>query len=70
MAPELFDQLSKIECPNRFRTYGNLVCDKDCNKMRKKGILKITIGSAHRGPAEMNSTRNHGVAGSVPGLAR
>ena len=31
---------------------------------------KSNLGSSHRGAAEMNSTRNHKVAGSIPGLAQ
>ena len=33
-----------------------------------KGYLNI--GSSCRGTAEMNPTTNHGVAGSIPGLAQ
>ena len=31
---------------------------------------KIKIGSSHRGTAEMNLTRNHGVVGLIPGHAQ
>ena len=31
---------------------------------------KVRPGSSHRGAAEMNPTRNHEVAGSIPGLAQ
>ena len=31
---------------------------------------KQASGSSHRGAAEMNLTRNHEVAGSMPGLAQ
>ena len=30
--------------------------------------LKYILRSSHRGAAETNQTRNHGVAGSIPGL--
>ena len=36
-------------------------------------ILESNLGvpwSSHRGPPEMNPTRNHEVAGSLPGLAQ
>ena len=32
--------------------------------------LEITLGSSHRGAVEMNLTRSHGVAGSIPSLAQ
>ena len=32
--------------------------------------FKMDKWSSHRGAAEMNPTRNHEVAGSIPGLAR
>ena len=28
------------------------------------------VGHSHRGAVEMNPTRNHGVAGLIPGLAQ
>ena len=31
--------------------------------------MLIRLWSSHRGVAEMNPTRNHEVAGSIPGLA-
>ena len=33
-------------------------------------IKKTTYRSSHQGAAEMNSTRNHEVVGSIPGLAQ
>ena len=33
-------------------------------------VLKYKIGSSCHGAAEMNPTRNHEVAGSIPGLAQ
>ena len=32
------------------------------------GVFKVLSGSARRGTVEMNLTRNHKVAGSIPGL--
>ena len=32
--------------------------------------IKTKIGSSHRGTAEMNLTRNHEGAGSIPGLTQ
>ena len=32
--------------------------------------MKRNTQSSRRGPAEMNPTRNHEVAGSIPGLAQ
>ena len=37
------------------------------NSTEKK---KLNLGSSYCGPAEMNSTRNHGGVGSIPGLAQ
>ena len=48
--------------------------DKKTKDKRQKKIIiikkKKNIGSSHRGRAEMNPTRNHEVAGSIPGLAQ
>ena len=33
-------------------------------------ILEVIIWSSHRGTAEMHLTRNHEVAGLIPGLAQ
>ena len=33
-------------------------------------IKHYRVGSSHHGAAEMNLTRNHEVAGSIPGLAQ
>ena len=38
-------------------------------KEREEG-RKEGNGSSHRGAAEMNLTRNHEVAGSIPGLTQ
>ena len=35
-----------------------------------QGIEKVYTGSSPRGAAEVNPTRNHEVAGSIPGLAQ
>ena len=35
----------------------------------KSPIIKF-LGSSHRGAGEMNLTRNHEVAGSIPGLTQ
>ena len=32
--------------------------------------FKIPLGSSHRGAVETNPTRNHEVAGSIPGLVQ
>ena len=37
---------------------------------RQEEIKDIQIGSSHHGTAETNPTRNHEVAGLIPGLAQ
>ena len=40
-------------------------------KKKKKGHLELVgTWSSHHGTGEMNPTRNHEVAGSIPGLAQ
>ena len=46
-------------------TYGQLVSNK-----RGENIKWGKSRSSHRGSAETNPTRNHEVAGSMPGLAQ
>ena len=36
----------------------------------KEKEMETDIGSSHHGTAETNPTRNHEVAGSIPGLAQ
>ena len=33
-------------------------------------LPKVNTGSSHRGAAESNPTRNHEVAGSIPGVTQ
>ena len=40
-----------------------------CNGEFPQITIKIPIRSSHHGAAETNPTRNHEVAGSIPGLA-
>ena len=35
-----------------------------------QGFFENILGKFHRGTEEMNPTRNHEVAGSIPGLAQ
>ena len=42
-----------------YRIFKNRICD-----------IKSKVGSSHCDTAEMNLTRNHEVAGSIPGLAQ
>ena len=37
---------------------------------KKSGLKEQKSGSSRHGTAEMNPTRNHEVAGSIPGLAQ
>ena len=37
---------------------------------KSKVASEINLGSSHHGAAETNPTRNHEVAGSIPGLAQ
>ena len=39
-------------------------------KVNNKKIKNIHLRSSRRGVAEMNPTRNHEIAGSIPGLAQ
>ena len=46
------------------------VCHDFSQRARSSCHLNLPKGSSHCGAAEMNPTRNHGVAGSIPGLAQ
>ena len=45
--------------------HSHTVCNNDIKK-----VNKYADWSSHHGPAETNLTRNHEVAGSIPGLAQ
>ena len=43
---------------------------KGSNISNKDGKLSSSLGSSHHGSMETNLSRNHEIAGSIPGLAQ
>ena len=56
----------KVE-PGAVSAWGQLHCSVIQSRERKDKTGQV---SSHHGAAEMNPTRNHEVAGSIPGLAQ